>query len=169
MWQNVSRIMDDNPKQFIDELRLAIVRRRIGQIALAVVLAEECIRYLSAIVWYLIIPVIAGLLEGHTESVLFPSQRNRSIPWLQLFGSTLELVTAIIFVFYVNRWLYGRNRPRQHPEDDVWRRKRPDEQEPEQQQDSEPIVPSVLLPPEARGDEPVHSRTQTIEAPSDKT
>jgi large-conductance mechanosensitive channel len=160
--------MDDTPRQFIDELRLAIVRRRIGQIALAVVLAEECIRYLSAIVWYLVIPMIAGLLEGHTESVLFQSQRNRNFPWLQLFGSTLEFVAVIIFVFYVNRWLYGRNRPRRHPDEEEIRKEQAAEgRAPEQDSDDEPIVPRVLLPAEAPSRELVPSGTRPIENPSE--
>jgi hypothetical protein len=92
--------MDDSPRQFIDELKFAIIRRRVGQIALAVVLAEECIRFLSAIVWYLIIPAISTVLEGHTDSVIIPGPAaHRSFPWVQLLGSTLEFITAVIFVF----------------------------------------------------------------------
>ena len=33
--------MDANPGQFMVELKFAILRRRVGQIALAVVMAEE--------------------------------------------------------------------------------------------------------------------------------
>jgi len=40
--------MDDSPREFLDGLKLTIFRRRIGQIALAVVLAEACIRYLNS-------------------------------------------------------------------------------------------------------------------------
>ena len=58
--------MDDNPRQFIDELKVAIFRRRIGQIALAVVLAEECIRFLSAIVWYVIRPGAIDPFHGYS-------------------------------------------------------------------------------------------------------
>ncbi len=59
-------------------------------------------------------PIISNVLKGHTESVLFKSQRT--FPWDRLFASTLEIITAIIFVFYANRWMYGLNRPR-HPEE----------------------------------------------------
>lgn len=130
--------MDDTPRQFIDELRLAILRRSIGQIALAVVLAEECIRLLNALVWYVVIPLIANMLNGHSESVLFA--RNLNFPWLQLIGSLLEFVVTIIFVFYVNRLIYGRNRPR---------RKQDEPQEEDLQvEDREPLVPRMFSAPE---------------------
>ena len=142
--------MDNNPRQFVDELKFAIVRRRVGQIALAVVLAEECIRFLSAIVWYLIIPLVSNALQGHTESVLFPSQQHRSFPWIQLLGATLEFITAVVFVFYVNRWLYGRNRPRARGE---VQDSPPDEALPEQSSERgveyDPIVPRLFSAPEA--------------------
>lgn len=130
--------MDDTPRQFIDELRLAILRRSIGQIALAVVLAEECIRLLNALVWYVVIPLIANMLNGHSESVLFA--RNLNFPWLQLIGSLLEFVVTIIFVFYVNRLIYGRNRPRRkedEPQEGVL-----------QVEDCQPPVPRMFSAPE---------------------
>jgi large-conductance mechanosensitive channel len=102
--------LDESPRQFLDGLKLTIFRRRIGQIALAVVLAEACIRYLSALVWYLIIPLIANLLENHSESVIFASRR--SFPLEQLAGSTIEFATVLVFVYFVNRWIYNLSRPR---------------------------------------------------------
>jgi large-conductance mechanosensitive channel len=162
--------MDDSPRQFIDELRFAIVRRRVGQIALAVVLAEECIRYLSAMVWYLIIPIVAKVLESHTESLLFQSQSQRPFPWIQLFGSTLEFVAAIIFVFYVNRWLYGRNRPRPRPtEEEIRAEQMIKERGSEPDEDDEPIVPRVLLGPETPASELVPSGAQPQENLLNKT
>jgi large-conductance mechanosensitive channel len=135
--------MDDTPRQFIDELKFAILGRRIGQIALAVVLAEECIRLLNALVWYLIVPLIANLLHGNSESLLFASHRN--FPWLQLIGSFLEFVTTIVFVFYANRLIHGRNRPRRN--DEVEEAGQPSD-------DYEPIVPRMFSAPEApRADE----------------
>jgi large-conductance mechanosensitive channel len=89
----------------VHEFRSAILRKRVGQIALAVVLAEACIRFLNSLIWFLVVPGIAWLLQGHTESVLF---RDRLVvPWEQLFGSFLEFILAIIFVFYANRWIRG--------------------------------------------------------------
>jgi hypothetical protein len=54
------------------------------------------------------------VLKGQTESVLFKSERT--FPWDRLSASTLEIIAAIIFVFYANRWMYGLNRPRQAEE-----------------------------------------------------
>jgi hypothetical protein len=45
--------MDENPGQFMLEVKFAIIRGRVGPIALAVVLAEESIPFLSALVWNL--------------------------------------------------------------------------------------------------------------------
>jgi large-conductance mechanosensitive channel len=97
--------MDDSPKEFGHEFKSAILKKRVGQIALAVVLAEACIRFLNALVWFLILPIISALLEGHSESVLFKSKAV--FPWQQFFGSCLEFLFAVIFVFYVNRWIRG--------------------------------------------------------------
>jgi len=110
--------MDDSPREFVREFKAAILKKRVGQIALAVVLAEACIRLLNSLVWYLVVPVFAWLLEGHSESVLF---RNKLVfPWNQLFGSALEFILAIIFVFYVNRWIRGSlPEPRSAQESDV--------------------------------------------------
>ena len=103
---------DDSPRKLLDELKQSIFRRRIGQIALAIVLAEATIRYLNALIWDVVIPLISNVLKGHTESVLFKSERT--FPWDRLAASTLEIIGAILFVFYANRWMYGLNRPR-HP------------------------------------------------------
>jgi large-conductance mechanosensitive channel len=97
--------MDDSPRAFAQEFRFAILRKRVGQIALAVVFAEACIRFLNSLIWFLVVAIVASLLNGHTESVLF---RDRLVfPWEQLFGSLLEFILAVVFVFYVNRWIRG--------------------------------------------------------------
>ena len=101
--------MDDSPREFLDGLKLTIFRRRIGQIALAVVLAEACIRYLNSLVWYLIVPIISNVLANHTESVLL--ENRRKFPWEQLAGNTLDFVAALIFVYFANRWIYNLSRP----------------------------------------------------------
>jgi large-conductance mechanosensitive channel len=143
--------MDDTPRQFLDELKFAIARRRIGQIALAVVLAEECIRYLNTLVWYMIIPAVANVLQTHTESVLF--QTRSRFNWELLAGATIEFFTAIIFVFYVNRLVHGRNKPRsreQHHSD-------PDESATlataTRDEEYDPIVPRLLSAPESHNRE----------------
>ena len=100
----------DSPRQFVDGLKLTIFRRRIGQIALAVILAESCIRYLNALVWFLVIPAISNVLESHTESVLF--KNRRTFPWEQLTGNTLEFASALAFVYFANRWIYGLSQTR---------------------------------------------------------
>ena len=100
--------MDDSPKHFVHEFRSAILKKRVGQIALAVVLAEACIRFLNSLLWYAVVPAIAWILQGHTESVMF--RDHLVLPWERLFGSLLEFLVAIIFVFYANRWIRGRGR-----------------------------------------------------------
>ena len=102
----------ETPRQLFDSIKLTIFRRRIGQIALAVILAESCIRCLSSLVWYLIIPAISNVLATHAESVLF--SHNRSFPWEPLAGATIEFATALVFVFYANRWIYRLSQPRKN-------------------------------------------------------
>jgi large-conductance mechanosensitive channel len=97
--------MDDTPKGFLGELKSATLKKRVGQIALAVVLAEACIRFLNSLVWFLVLPIISSLLKGHTESVLF--ETKPTFPVERFFAAILEFGAAIIFVFYVNRWIHA--------------------------------------------------------------
>ena len=103
--------MDDTPKAFLEELRSSLLRKRVGQIALAVVLAEAAWRLVSSLTWYLIIPLIARGLRGNTESVLFAGSTNRPFPWENLFGSLLEFGLVVILVFYLNRWVHQKPMP----------------------------------------------------------
>lgn len=98
--------MDDTPGQFLQELRSSLLKKRAGQIALAVILAEACLRFLNALTWFLVVPIIAIVLKGHTESVLFETQTRAPFPWQPLLGSLLDFAIALIFVFYLNRWIH---------------------------------------------------------------
>ena len=95
--------MDETPRQFAQELRSSLLKKFVGRIAVAIVLAEACLRFLNALTWFLVIPIIAIVLNGQTESVLF--KNHKVFPWEQLFGSTVEFAGTLIFVFYVNRWI----------------------------------------------------------------
>jgi large-conductance mechanosensitive channel len=103
--------MDDTPKAFFEEIRSGILKKRVGQIALAVVLAEALWRLVNSLTWYLIIPLIGKSLDGHTESVLFETATRRPIPWENLFGSIMEFVLTVIVVFYLNRWIHRKPLP----------------------------------------------------------
>jgi large-conductance mechanosensitive channel len=100
--------MDDTPKAFLEELRSSILKKRVGQIALAVVLAEAVWRLVNSLTWYLMIPLIGRLFQGHTESVLFESATTHPIPWENLFGSLMEFLLTLIVVFYLNRWIHRK-------------------------------------------------------------
>jgi large-conductance mechanosensitive channel len=97
--------VDETPKAFLEELRSSLLKRRVGQIALAVVLAQAVWRLINAVTWYLIIPVIGRALRGNTESVLFSGSTAKPLPWESLFGSLLEFALTVILVFYLNRWV----------------------------------------------------------------
>lgn len=102
--------MDDTPKAFLEELHSSILKKRVGQIALAIILAEAVWRLVNAFTWFLVMPVIAGFFRGQTESVLFRAS-SRPIAWESLFGSILEFLFTIIVVFYLNRWIHKRPSP----------------------------------------------------------
>lgn len=115
---------DDTPQGLLGELRASILRKRVGQIALAVVLAEAVWRLVSALTWYLIIPIIGKFLHGQTESVLFQAARSSPIRWDTVFGSLLEFVLVIIVVVFLNRWIQrrpGRQQEQQPAEDEALR------------------------------------------------
>jgi len=83
----------------------------VGQIALAVVLAEAAWRLVSSLTWYLIIPLIGRGLRGNTESVLFEKAATKPLPWESLFGSLLEFGLVVILAFYLNRWVQRKPTP----------------------------------------------------------
>jgi large-conductance mechanosensitive channel len=97
--------LDDTPKDFVQELRSSLLKRTVGQIAIAVLLAQAALRLVNALIWYFVIPVLGRALRGNTESVLFSSATAHPIPWENLFGSLLEFSATVILVFYLNRWV----------------------------------------------------------------
>jgi large-conductance mechanosensitive channel len=101
--------MDDTPKGLLGELRSTVLKKRVGQIALAVVLAQAIWRIVSALTWYLIIPIIGKFLHGQTESVMFEAASSNPIRWDTLFGSLLEFVLLVIVVLFLNRWIQGKS------------------------------------------------------------
>jgi large-conductance mechanosensitive channel len=103
--------VDDTPKAFLEEFRSSLLKRRVGQIALAVVLAEAAWRLVSSLTWYLIIPLIGRALRGNTESVIFAKATTNPLPWESLFGSILEFGLVVILVFYLNRWVQRKPTP----------------------------------------------------------
>jgi large-conductance mechanosensitive channel len=103
--------VDDTPKDFLEELRSSLLRKRVGQIALAVVLAQAAWRLVTALVWYAIIPIIGKSLRGNTESVLFTGATTHPFPWDNLFGSLLEFTLTVILAFYLNRWIQRKPAP----------------------------------------------------------
>jgi len=108
---------DDSPKGLLGELRTTILRKRVGQIALAVVLAEAIWRLVSALTWYLIIPLIGRFLHGQTESVLLEGESSKPIRWDTIFGSVLEFVLVVIVVIFLNRWI--QRKPSRPDDDDL--------------------------------------------------
>jgi large-conductance mechanosensitive channel len=103
--------LDDTPKAFIQELRSSLLRRTVGQIAIAVLLAQAALRLVNALIWYFVIPLLGRALRGDTESVLFSSATTRPIPWENLFGSLLEFTATVVLVFYLNRWVQRKPVP----------------------------------------------------------
>jgi large-conductance mechanosensitive channel len=100
--------MDDTPANLVEEFRTALLRKRVGQIALAVVLAQAAWRFINSLVWYCIIPAVGKAFQGHTETVLFETATQNPFPWERLFGATLEFILTLILAFYLNRWIHRR-------------------------------------------------------------
>jgi large-conductance mechanosensitive channel len=118
---------DDTPKALWAELQSRIVRTSIGRIALAVVLAQAVLSFIRVLVWNLLMPIVANLLHHQSESVLFERYRNEPIRWDYLFNSLLQLVLAVMFVLFVNRWI--RPRPSTlNANGDISEEQTPDEQ-----------------------------------------
>jgi large-conductance mechanosensitive channel len=111
--------MDDTPKGLLGELRTSLLKKRVGQIALAVVLAEAALQLITAVTWYLIIPFIGKLLHGQTESVLLKASAEDPIHWDTLFGSVLVFVLAVIVVLYLNRWIQRKPKPADDSDQDA--------------------------------------------------
>lgn len=103
--------MDETPKGLLREFRASVLKKRVGQIALAVLLAQAALQLITTVTWYLIIPVMAKFLRGQTESVLFEKSADSPIRWDTLFGSVLIFLLVLILVLYLNRWIQRRSRP----------------------------------------------------------
>lgn len=99
--------MDDTPKAFLEEVRTSILRKRVGQIALAVVLAQAIWRLISALTWNLLMPAMGKFFNGN-ESVLFKGYRENPIPWDNVAGALIEFASTVIVVFYLNRWIHQK-------------------------------------------------------------
>lgn len=99
--------MDDTPKAFIEELRSAVLRKRVGQIALAVVLAQAIWRLLNSFTWFLLMPIVRRFLEGQNPSVL--SGSAGLISWDKVLGSVMEFLLTVVVIFYLNRWIHRRS------------------------------------------------------------
>jgi large-conductance mechanosensitive channel len=103
--------MDETPKGLLREFRASVLKKRVGQIALAVLLAQAALQLITTVTWYLIIPVLAKFLRGQTESVLFEKSADSPIRWDTLFGSVLIFLLVLILVLYLNRWVQRRSKP----------------------------------------------------------
>lgn len=78
--------MDDTPKAFLEEIRTSILKKRVGQIALAVILAQAVWRLIRAVTWYVFIPLVGRMFAGSGESVLFKKAAAVPVPWDNLLG-----------------------------------------------------------------------------------
>jgi large-conductance mechanosensitive channel len=107
--------VDDTPKAFVEELRSAVLKKRVGQIALAVVLAQAVWRLLNSFTWFLVMPVVRRFLEGQNQSVLFGTAGL--ISWDNVLGSVMEFLLTVVVVFYLNRWIHRRSRVTSHTEE----------------------------------------------------
>jgi large-conductance mechanosensitive channel len=103
--------MDETPKGLLREFRASVLKKRVGQIALAVLMAQAALQLITTVTWYLIIPVLAKFLRGQTESVLFEKSADSPIRWDTLFGSVLIFLLVLILVLYLNRWIQRRSKP----------------------------------------------------------
>jgi large-conductance mechanosensitive channel len=102
--------MDETPQGLLTEFRASILKKRVGQIALAVLLAQATLQLITTLTWYLVIPVFAKVLRGQTESILFEKSAVSPIAWETVFGSTLVFLLVLILVLYLNRWIQRRSR-----------------------------------------------------------
>jgi large-conductance mechanosensitive channel len=102
--------MDETPRGLLTEFRATVLKKRVGQIALAVLLAQAALQLITTLTWYLIIPAFAKLLRGQTESVLFEKSADSPVHWDTVFGSVLIFLLVLILVLYLNRWIQRRSK-----------------------------------------------------------
>jgi large-conductance mechanosensitive channel len=114
--------MDETPTGLVAEFRASVLKKRVGQIALAVLLAQAALQLITTLTWYLIIPVLAKFLHGQTESVLFEKSAESPLHWDTISGSLLVFLLVLILVLYLNRWIQRRSKlaDESHAGDAVW-------------------------------------------------
>lgn len=102
---------DETPNGFLREFRLSVIKRRIGWIAIAIILAQAVLRLSAGITYNLLIPAIAKFFGGNSSSVLYGVASN-PFPFAALFGTVLEFLLTMVIVFYLNLWALGRPLPK---------------------------------------------------------
>lgn len=102
--------MNDTPRDLVAEFRRSVLKRRIGWIVIAIILAQAILRLVGGVTYYLIVPVLGRMFGGNSNSVLFKDPSN-PLPFPQLFGTLLEFGLTIIVVFYLNLWALGKPLP----------------------------------------------------------
>jgi large-conductance mechanosensitive channel len=102
--------MNDTPGAFLAEFRRSVLKRRIGWIAIAIILAQAILRLMSGVTYYFIVPVLGRMFGGNSDSVLFKGTSD-PLPFPKLFGTLLEFGLTIVVVFYLNLWALGKPLP----------------------------------------------------------
>lgn len=100
---------------YINALRRSILREDVKTLIIAVTAAELIVRFSFAATTMIILPGLATMFNGQTESVLYPSYRNRVVTFENVSYVFFPLLVGFVFLCLISYWV-DQERSRRSPD-----------------------------------------------------
>ena len=100
---------------YINALRRSILREDVRTLIIAVTVAELIVRFSLVATTMIILPGLAAMFDGQSESVLLPNYRNNPITFEKLSYALFPLLVGFIFLCLISCWV-DQERSRRSPD-----------------------------------------------------
>ena len=97
--------MGERLKPYTNALRRSILREDVKTLVIAVTVAELIVRLSFVATTVIILPGLAMMFNGHTESVLYPSYRNHVVTFENISYVGFPLLVGFIFLCLFSYWV----------------------------------------------------------------
>src|SRR5579871_1314563 len=100
---------------YISALRRSILREDVRTLIIAVTVAELIVKFSFVATTTIILPAMASMFNGHSESVLYPSYRNHVVTLESMSYAFLPLAVGFVFLCLISYWV-DQERLRRSPD-----------------------------------------------------
>ena len=100
---------------YINALRRSILREDVRTLIIAVTAAELIVRFSFVATTMIILPGLAAMFDGQSESVLLPNYRHNPITFEKLSYAFFPLLVGFIFLCLISYWV-DQERSRRSPD-----------------------------------------------------